>query len=431
MALKVNQLVEEYAYACLLNGRPAETVIPTATWFKRWEEEYGLSMRQANRKYEVPRKIQKERLDIFWVTLFRIRKFILLNFGYDPLICNWDQSPFHHNETGAQDKPTLCVRADKVPVVQGNSDSKARWTANLWTQNKFTEEQMKTKELTRAECMFKAEKDGTVSARLKAFLRSRGIHGWFTSTVGPKGSYREDDIISFLQKHLDPWMDGRDWRIILADDYSAHKSRNVWNLCWNHGYILLIHGGGCTPVGQTVDTDLNQHVRRLYGGKEARLLIEKMRSGDVVPKLAHEECMMLMLDVLMDSRLHTDAAEGYKRVGQSVALDGSEDIFICREAGVFWREPTVDGYPSMRPKIDDELAAVAEEFESTGLVWSQAAVQNLILPYPPRRKADAILAKLGEDFYHDDVHALDVGEGITLEYFFIVLRAWKFEGLNN
>jgi hypothetical protein len=55
----------------------------------------------------------------------------------------------------------------------------------------------------------------------------------------------------------------------------------------------------------------------------------------------------------------------------------------------------------------------------------------LILPYPPRRKADAILAKLGEDFYHDDVHALDVGEGITLEYFFIVLRAWKFEGLNN
>jgi hypothetical protein len=26
----------------------------------------------------------------------------------------------------------------------------------------------------------------------------------------------------------------------------------------------------------------------LYGGKEARLLIEKMRSGDVVPKLAWE-----------------------------------------------------------------------------------------------------------------------------------------------
>jgi hypothetical protein len=69
----------------------------------------------------------------------------------------------------------------------------------------------------------------------------------------------------------------------------------------------------------------------------------------------------------------------------------------------------------MRPKIDDELTAVAEEFESTGLVWSQAAVQNLILPYPRRKKADAILAKLGEDFYHDEVHALDVGEGITLE----------------
>ena len=90
-----------------------------------------------------------------------------------------------------------------------------------------------------------------------------------TVTVGRKGSYREHDIIAFLQKHLEPWRPGRDWRILLCDDYSSHKSINVWNLCWSRGYIRLCHGGGTTPVVQPPDTDLNQHVRREYGKKEA------------------------------------------------------------------------------------------------------------------------------------------------------------------
>lgn len=30
----------------------------------------------------------------------------------------------------------------------------------------------------------------------------------------------------------------------------------------------------------------------------------------------------------------------------------------------------------------------------------------MIMPYPPRKAADRVLAKLGDDFYHDDVHAL-------------------------
>ena len=120
-------------------------------------------MRVANRKYEVPRKIQKERLEIFWVNLFRIRQFIILVFGYDPLIINWDQSPFHHNETGAQDKPTLGARGDKVPIVEGNSDAKSRWTANLTTMSQFTA--VAGGPMPPAECMFKAEKmNGSMDA---------------------------------------------------------------------------------------------------------------------------------------------------------------------------------------------------------------------------------------------------------------------------
>ena len=95
-------------------------------------------MRQANRKYAVPRQVVKERMEIFWVVLFRIRLFIQLEFGYDPLILNADQSPFHHNETGSQNQPTLGVRGATVPVVEGNSDVKSRWTGFFTTQSVFT-----------------------------------------------------------------------------------------------------------------------------------------------------------------------------------------------------------------------------------------------------------------------------------------------------
>ena len=68
-------------------------------------------------------------------------------------------------------------------------------------------------------------------------------------------------------------------------------------------------------MGQTCDTDLNEHVRRNYGDKESRLLLEKMRHGPSVPKLTPEECMTLMLEVLSERALHEGVAQGYKKVG--------------------------------------------------------------------------------------------------------------------
>ena len=410
--LKLQQLIQDHTHACLLTGMPVVAITPNGWWCKRWEEDYGLSMRKANRKYAVPRPVIKERLEVFLVSLFRLRKFIMLTFGYDPLLENFDQSPFHHNETGSQNKPTLAVKGSIVPVVEGNHDTKSRWTANLTTQSRFTGTN-KGDPMPAAECMFKAAKDGSINTRVQAFLVSHGFPTWFTVTVGPKGSYREYDIIEWLRKHLEPWTEGRDWRIYMCDDYVCHKTKNVWNLCWSRGYIRMVHGGGCTPVGQTPDTDLNEHVRRGYGHKECCLLLEKMRSGQVVPRLEPEECMQLMLEVLSDPALHMRAAEGYKRVGQSIALDGDEDDMVCREAGTFWREETTDHFLNMRAKINHELALVEDEFKTGGITWCERDVMRLITPYPERKKVDAILNRLGEDFYHDDIHALANGDGLN------------------
>ena len=203
--------------------------------------------------------------------------------------------------------------------------------------------------------------------------------------------------------------EGRQWKILLADDFSAHKTDNVWALCWSRGYVLLIHGGGVTPVGQTPDTDLNEHVRRSYGNKESRLLIEKMRCGQKVPKATREESMDLMFEVLNDADLHKRASQGFEKVGQSIDLYGDEDYMICREAATFWHDVTTDKYPNMRSKIDAELAAVADEYETGGITWCEEDVKRLITPYPAHRKTDAILSNVAGDFYYDEVHGLDDG----------------------
>ena len=88
--------------------------------------------------------------------------------------------------------------------------------------------------------------------------------------------------------------------------------------------------------------------------------MEKMRYGQIVTKLSHEECMDLMWGVLSDADLHKRAAQGYKKVRQSIDLHGSEDNQIVREAAKFWNEVTTDGFPNVRAKVDAEMADVQE-----------------------------------------------------------------------
>ena len=49
-----------------------------------------------------------ERLEIFWLSVHKLRKFILLHFGYEPECRNVDQSLFHKNEAGSKACGILC-----------------------------------------------------------------------------------------------------------------------------------------------------------------------------------------------------------------------------------------------------------------------------------------------------------------------------------
>ena len=185
--------------------------------------------------------------------------------------------------------------------------------------------------------MCKATAEGKLEHRLWEHVRNRGYGPWVSVTTSEKGSYRQSDVLAFLDRHL-PKVDEqqpRRWRIIMADDFSAHLSPTIFNLCWSRRYVFIPHGGGVTPVAQTPDTDLNHHVKREYTDRETGDLLRQMRDGIVVPQLRQEECIDIMVGVLSNMELHQNVAKGYLRTGMTVDLDGIQDQESVRESGAF------------------------------------------------------------------------------------------------
>ena len=159
---------------------------------------------------------------------------------------------------------------------------------------------------------------------------------------------------------------------------------------------MMLHPGGATPVTQTVDTDLNQHVKREYSVLESLAILDHMRKGMAVPKLAPTECVDMMVQVLSDPRIHLRGAEGCKKTGAIVALDGSEDHLIVREAGEFFREL------GMRELINKEVSIVRTEARAGRLRWAYNDIKNLIQAYPRRKQIDDVLEALADNHHLDE-----------------------------
>ena len=408
---KTNQLLYDYCFQCLIHGVRPQSVIINSRWFDCWAADYGVVMRKPNRKYKVPKNVMLERLEIGWCNVARVRALCLAAHGYDPEIENWDQSPFHNNESGSQNQPTLAVAGSTVPLLECHSDTRARWTGNFTTFS--NKERIQREGPPYCEFIFKAE-GGILQLKLREHIRNRGFGPWVSVATSPKGSYRTNDVMSFLDTHLPKLTQSRRWRIIMADDFSAHLSPQVFALCWSRGYVFIAHGGGVTPVVQTPDTDLNQHVKRGYMALEEVDMMRQMRFGVRVPRCRPEQCIDMMVEVMSSIQLHLRAADGYPQTGMTAALDdNSRDHLIVREAGEFWREL------GMREKINSAVADVRTEFQAGRLRWTIGDVQRLILDYPKHKHVDAVLANIGDDMwleendckFNDDDHEATSSEG--------------------
>ena len=165
--------------------------------------------------------------------------------------------------------------------------------------------------------------------------------------TGPSGSYREEDILLFLEKWCELWHAGRQWEFILLDAYAPGLTDNVQRFCWNRGYVLVTHGGGASMILQTNDTALHKDVRKHFIERQTQLLLEKTRiRGGGLVDLSPEGNLEIMIKVMSDRELHVMAAKGYNHTGTTLAFDCSEDGELRNDAKNFWH------HLGMRKKIN-------------------------------------------------------------------------------
>ena len=120
LLVKAQMLQEEYVASCLRNGKTPEAVAVNLRRLNDMLREYRISDLKVNRKLKVPRWVLLERLEIWWLSVRRVRKLVELQFGYDPNCKNVDQSPFYMNEAGSKGTSTLALTGCPTVITSHN-----------------------------------------------------------------------------------------------------------------------------------------------------------------------------------------------------------------------------------------------------------------------------------------------------------------------
>ena len=389
-------MAENYALACFQRGEPANLPVIDKGWLHTWKHEFQVSFRQPNRKWSVPRAVLKERLRITWLNVIRVRTLFLATAGHDLPLWNFDQSPFHMNEAGSKAKRSLCVRGEaKLVIKEGHSASRERWSANTMTTSEVSQFPGGIPPL---EVMFRVESSGVhLLPRLRNCIPNWAP--WMTVAISKSGSYNEDHILRYLDLVLPPVTPETPWRMLAVDAFKAQTTLACRAFAWSRRFVLVVHGGGATGICQPNDTDLHQDMKRLYMELEMNdsVLHQRLRPG-CCPVPRKEDCLAWMSAIWGQQWLHERAADGFKKVGLSNALDGTDDGKICREARDYWDELL------MGEARDEAIAAVREEVRTGRLDWSSASVEKVILPHPERGPAlDFLPDDEGSASWHSSV----------------------------
>lgn len=240
--------------------------------------------------------------------------------------------------------------------------------------------------------------------KAKSARRTRGLVSPPNQNISiqwaEKGSYRQEHLLAFLRRWLDPFTPERqeagDWRIIMMDCATSHLDAAVADLCFERGYVVLYHYGCTTGIAQVNDTDLHGRLSQVYISlEEMRFCAQQLVDPGNISRT--------LQDVLDDAAAawrqldHEGARLGHWRVGLANKLDGTEDHMITREALLFWN---ACGMREARQHAIDEVdAAIAAGDLQSFTDWTK------VIRHP---QDCGIIEDEGAEFEGD----LEPGEGV-------------------
>ncbi|MCP4007872.1 MAG: hypothetical protein GY725_27125 [bacterium] len=380
MQVKASALVEDYILDCFQHNLQPDPPTINRNWMSRWRNEYRVSFRQPNRKSKVPKSVLTERLRITWSNLIRVRALARAVLGYDLSLHNADQSPFHKNEAGSKNMGTLTFKgAPTVPIKEDHAGTRSRWSVQTLVSSSYApalagaagqEAVEPGASPPGLELMFKADGE-RLAASLQLVIPAWAP--WLTVVTSLKGSYREEHVLSWMERHLPALAGSRRWRILVFDAFAPQMTEAVRRLAWERGYVLVLHGGGATSVCQPNDTDLHQPLRRGYVGFEsADALLQQRLHPLRCPFARNEDCLAWMALCWNARHLHESAATGFWKNGLANALDGSQDHLAVREAKGFWDSL---GMSSVRDRL---VVDIETEAAAGRLSWTYEQVSALV-----------------------------------------------------
>ena len=402
LAAQARLLREEYLRAALRLRQKVDVPQITSQWLMGWRRQFQVSLRTPNRRWKVSRPVCLERCRITWLNIIRIRILCILEHGYDPDIDAWDQKPFHFNESGSQMRKSLHWKGiPEVPLKECQAATRARWSATTYCSSNA----QKHGEWPPLEALFKG--GPLVEQRLDDMLCSLcagGEYGdlhYFSVQVGPKGSYRVEHVLQFLRRHLEPASESRRWKIILADYYGPHADNSVFDLCWNHMYVLTLIGGGITGILQVPDTHLHHVLSQRYTELEMIDLLEQQRQNPQgCPSRARESCVRDLLSAWCSEALHALAARGFWDNLLRNNLEGTEDHLGRGMAKKIWDDLDM---PALRAQAVQDIR---DEWHAGRLRWRD--VPRILEPFPRRGQLDVYVEGQEDEGDPDEIqsHAL-------------------------
>ena len=377
-----------------------------SAWLPNWQNQFCISIKHPTRRFKVSYGKCKRRTRNVTLSMCVARyAFILLYGGSEDCDgtvgchCRCAKSKSSGGRVGCRRSrglPAECmvVSLDQKGVMFNNTESKNTTTMHMRGSKQpvdvKTNHAQSRSRLSLCTCMalrapwrippIGFNPKGKTRRVLKELNVPAGVPVIFTHS--PSGSYNAEAFLEYLDQLLPHWTPERaaaaDYGILLMDSYEVHKMKEVRELAWERGFIVVLHEGGITGITQWNDLDC-------HGPFEARLIaLEEddfnkqleLRPGRV-PTRQRQTLLSDCAAIWATFAHHHATAQSAVRSGLGCALpdrlpDGrfehwaSEDHMITRDARDFWDDNSM---PVLRAEILGKVYAAVQSGALTS--WDQ------------------------------------------------------------
>ena len=321
------------------------------SWVSDWRRRYRVSYKMTTIVYKVARAVLAHRLGVFWRNCMRLQYFHSKMFPGRRLRWRaYDQKPLYFNQAGGK-FGTLASMDDREVVVRENCHAtRARFTVMTKSVDKDPDETMQqvcarssnSGDPERLAVLFKAPSGG------ERILADLTVPEKTLVQFGPKGSYRTDSVLEFLEWDLGEADGDGDCEAVCLDWFAAHLDDDVQDLIRSKGHVPVYIPGGATPWVATLDTHAHADYQNQYLAAEEADNIAQLLRGASLPECTRQ--------VVLDRAASAWTLVSHERIsevawlhdGITLPMDGSKDHLLRHQCLPFWYELDM---PAARQRI--------------------------------------------------------------------------------